>query len=136
MRDECWSAVRGGPPLLNGVEVEASGRSELATAMIATGFGYDAAVREAQAALVARLLPRVRDIRRFGSAALDLAWTAGGRYDAYFERGVKLWDVAAGQLLCERAGLVARRLDPAPPAEAGLMVAPAAFAEELLAFVA
>jgi myo-inositol-1(or 4)-monophosphatase len=136
MRDECWSAVRGGPPLLNGVEVTASGRDELATAMVATGFGYDAAVREVQAAIVARLLPRVRDIRRLGSAALDLAWTAGGRYDAYFERGVKLWDVAAGRLLCERAGLLARELDPVPPAEAGLMIAPPAFADELFGLIA
>jgi myo-inositol-1(or 4)-monophosphatase len=135
MRDECWSAVRGGPPLLNGHEVAASGREEMATAMVATGFGYDSRVREVQAEVVAKLLPRVRDIRRFGSAALDLAWTAGGRYDAYYERGVKLWDVAAGQLLCERAGLVARRLEPAPPADAGLLVAPSAFVDELFGFV-
>ena len=135
MRDECWSVQRGGRPRLNGVEVEASAREDLASAMVATGFGYDAAVRESQAALVARLLPQVRDIRRFGSAALDLAWTAGGRYDAYYERGVKLWDVAAGRLLCESAGLVARDLEPAPPAESGLLVAPAAFVDELYALV-
>jgi len=51
------------------------------------------------------VIPRVRDIRRFGSAALDLAWTAAGRYDAYFERTVKPWDIAAGVLLCRCAGL-------------------------------
>jgi myo-inositol-1(or 4)-monophosphatase len=131
MRGECWSASRGGPPLLDGSPVAASGRTEMATALVATGFGYDAEVRRVQGQVVARLLPLVRDIRRFGSAALDLAWTAGGRYDAYFERGVKPWDVAAGALLCERAGLAVRPLDPMPPAEAGLMVAPAAFADEL-----
>jgi myo-inositol-1(or 4)-monophosphatase len=136
MRDECWSAVRGGEPLLDGEPVAASGRRELATALVATGFGYDTRVRKVQGAIIARLLPQVRDIRRLGSAALDLAWTAGGRYDAYFERGVKLWDIAAGQLLCERAGLVARRLDPVPPAEDGLMIAPAAFADELYELVA
>ena len=136
MRDECWSVERGDPPRLNGEPVSASRRTDLASAMVATGFGYDAAVRESQAALVARLLPQVRDIRRLGSAALDLAWTAGGRYDAYFERGVKLWDIAAGQMLCESAGLVARRLDPAPPAEAGLLVAPPAFVDDLFALVA
>ena len=59
----------------------------------------------AQAQVLARLVPRVRDIRRFGSAALDLTWTGGGRYDAYFERSVKQWDIAAGALICERAGL-------------------------------
>ena len=89
MRDECWTAERGGPPMLDGVPVRRVGREDLATAMVATGFGYDAAVREQQGALVAGLLPQVRDIRRFGSAALDLAWTAAGRYDAYFERGVQ-----------------------------------------------
>ena len=72
--------------------------------MVATGLAYDAKVRAAQAKVLARLLPRVRDIRRFGSAALDLAWTAAGRYDAYFERTVKQWDIAAGALICERAG--------------------------------
>ena len=64
----------------------------------------------------ARVLPRVRDIRRAGSAALDLAWTAAGRFDAYYERGVKRWDVAAGALLCARAGLEVRDL----PARDGL----------------
>jgi myo-inositol-1(or 4)-monophosphatase len=135
MRDECWSAERGGPPKLDGTPVTASGREDLATALVATGFGYDAAVREQQGALVARLLPHVRDIRRIGSAALDLAWTAGGRYDAYFERGVKHWDVAAGVLLCACAGLDVRTLDPAPPAEGGVLVGPPALLEALAPLV-
>jgi myo-inositol-1(or 4)-monophosphatase len=135
MRDECWSASRSGPPLLNGREIAATAGTDMATALVATGFGYDARVREVQAGIVSRVLPRVRDIRRFGSAALDLAWTAGGRYDAYFERGVKLWDMAAGRLICERAGLVTRHLDPVPPAEDGLLVAPAAFVDELFDLV-
>jgi myo-inositol-1(or 4)-monophosphatase len=77
-----------------------------------------------------RLLPLVRDIRRFGSAAMDLAWTAMGRYDAYFERGVKLWDIAAGVLVCECVGLVAREIDK------GILVAPPALLEALVAIVA
>ena len=77
------------PGALDGEAVRASERTELATALVATGFGYDAEVRRAQAARVAELLPDVRDIRRFGSAALDLAWCAAGRFDAYFERGVQ-----------------------------------------------
>ena len=92
-------------------------------------------MRESQARVVARLLPRVRDLRRLGAAALDLAWTAGGRFDAYYERGVKHWDVAAGALICERAGLAVRELPPAPPAERGMLVAPPAIADELLALV-
>lgn len=135
MRGECWSAVRGGAPLLNGEPVQASGREDLATAMVATGFGYDAAVRAVQGELVARLLPLVRDIRRLGSAALDLCWTAAGRYDAYFERGVQHWDVAAGELLCRCAGLEVRRLEPAPPADAGVVVAAPGLMAELAPLV-
>jgi myo-inositol-1(or 4)-monophosphatase len=87
-RGELFVASRGGEPLLNGAPIAGSDRSELSSAMVATGFAYDASVRAAQAEVFAGLVPRVRDIRRFGSAALDLAWTACGRYDAYFERTV------------------------------------------------
>jgi myo-inositol-1(or 4)-monophosphatase len=107
----------------------------LATAMVATGFAYDSDVRAAQAGAVARLLPVVRDIRRLGSAALDLAWTAAGRYDAYFERSVKQWDVAAGVLICERAGLQLRELPARDGLPWGVLVAPPALAEALMELV-
>jgi myo-inositol-1(or 4)-monophosphatase len=136
MRDELWSAERGGAALLDGRPITASAREDLATALVATGFGYDAEVRRLQAEVVARLLPRVRDIRRFGSAALDLAWTAAGRYDAYYERGLNAWDLAAGELLCRRAGLAVRELAPAPPARDGLLVAPHAIIDKLESLVA
>ena len=103
---------------------------------MATGFGYDADVRRAQAARVADLLPLVRDIRRFGSAALDLAWTAAGRYDAYYERGVHHWDVAAGALLCECAGLVVEALPAAPPEAEGILVATPALIGQLRGMLA
>jgi myo-inositol-1(or 4)-monophosphatase len=136
MRDECWAAVRGAEPTLNGEPLRRPERTGgLANALVATGFGYDADVRAAQAAGVTRLLPLVRDIRRLGSCALDLAWVAAGRYDAYYERGVKLWDIAAGELICASAGLHTRRLEPAPPAEGGILVAPVALAEELASLV-
>jgi myo-inositol-1(or 4)-monophosphatase len=131
MRDELWSAERGGDALLDGRPLRPSTRTDLATALIATGFGYDAEVRRGQAAMVARLLPRVRDIRRLGSAALDLAWTAAGRYDAFYERGLNHWDRAAGDLVCAGAGLVVRDLDPAPPAAAGVLVAPPGLVDAL-----
>src|SRR5213079_3420349 len=99
------------------------------------GLSYDAQVRGAQAKVLARLVSRVRDIRRMGSAAIDLAWTAAGRYDAYFERGIKTWDFAAGALICESAGLQVRHLEPAPPMDAGLLVAPPALADELASLV-
>jgi myo-inositol-1(or 4)-monophosphatase len=82
----------------------ASGRSTLATALVATGFGYQPARRAWQGAVAAHVVPRVRDIRRFGAAALDLCWTGGGRYDAYYEWGLNPWDLAAGALVCREAG--------------------------------
>lgn len=137
VRDELFAAERGGVPTLNGRPLEGSRVDELSMAMVATGFAYDAAVRERQGAVVAAMLPRVRDVRRFGSAALDLAWAAAGRVDAYFERTVKLWDIAAGSLLCERAGLIVRRLEPSgDDLPEGLLVAPAGLIEALESMVA
>lgn len=130
-RDELWTAVAGGHGSLDGTPIHGSRRDELATAMVATGFAYDAAVREGQARVLAPLIPRVRDIRRLGSAALDLAWTAAGRYDAYFERSVKQWDVAAGLLICEAAGVSFRELSERDGLPAGVLVAAPGIVEEL-----
>jgi myo-inositol-1(or 4)-monophosphatase len=130
-RNELFTATRHGESLLNGTPLVPSDCSALATAMVATGFAYDAAVRAAQADVLARLLPRVRDIRRFGSAALDLAWTAAGRYDAYFERTVKPWDIAAGTLVCERAGLSVVELPERAGLPFGVLVASSAISEAM-----
>jgi myo-inositol-1(or 4)-monophosphatase len=136
MRDECWAAERGGAPTLDGEPLQRPEPPEgLATALVATGFGYEAAVRAAQAEVASRVLPLVRDVRRMGAAAIDLAWTAAGRYDAYYERGIKTWDVAAGALICRRAGLAVRTLAPAAPMEAGILVAPRTLADELASLV-
>src|SRR5436305_3257051 len=121
LREECFWATRSGAAMLNGEPIRGSSREELSTAMVATGFGYDAAVRARQAAVVARVIPRVRDIRRVGAAAMDLAWTACGRFDAYYERGVKPWDVAAGSLIALRAGLVVREFPASGEDEAGVV---------------
>jgi myo-inositol-1(or 4)-monophosphatase len=134
-RDELYTATRDGAALLNGASLVPSQCSELATAMVATGFAYDASVRAAQAEVLARLLPRVRDIRRFGSAALDLAWTAAGRYDAYFERTVKPWDIAAGTLVCERAGLTVLDLPERARLPFGVMAAVPALSKDIFELV-
>jgi myo-inositol-1(or 4)-monophosphatase len=134
-RDELFAATREGRPTLNGAPIVASRRGELASAMVATGFAYSAEVRAAQAEVLARLLPRIRDIRRLGSAALDLAWTACGRYDAYFERTTKPWDVAAGVLVCERAGLTVTDLPERAGLPLGVLACAPALAEELLQLV-
>jgi len=140
-RDELFTATHDGPALLAGpagtVELKGPTReTDLATAMVATGFAYDADVRAAQAPVLARLVPRVRDVRRMGSAALDLAWTAAGRYDAYFERTVKQWDIAAGALVCERAGLEVRDLPVHENLPWGILVAAPALAGPLSELVA
>jgi myo-inositol-1(or 4)-monophosphatase len=139
-RDELFSASRNGPAMLVGPQGERELRGserddQLATAMVATGLAYDAQVRAAQAKVLARLIPRVRDVRRFGSAALDLAWTAAGRYDAYFERTVKAWDIAAGQLICERSGLSVLELPVHEDLPWGILAARAALAQPLLELV-
>jgi myo-inositol-1(or 4)-monophosphatase len=136
LRDELFSAERDGPATLDGRPVRSSTREDLATALVGTGFGYDAEVRRAQATVAARLLPDVRDLRRFGSAAIDLAWTACGRLDAYYEHGLNAWDLAAGRLICERAGLEVHDLAPVGPSAPGVLVAPPALAAPLLALLA
>lgn len=142
-RDELFAASRGAPATLVGpagrIELTAGPEprdGELASAMVATGLAYDAQVRAAQGLVLARVAPRVRDIRRFGSAALDLAWTAAGRYDAYFERTVKQWDIAAGMLICECAGLHVRELPEYERLPWGILVAPERLIEELWRLVA
>jgi myo-inositol-1(or 4)-monophosphatase len=138
-RDELFTATRDGGARMNGpdgtIELRGSARDELATAMVATGLSYDAKVRAAQASVLARAIPRVRDIRRFGSAALDLTWTAAGRYDAYFERTVKQWDIAAGALICQCAGLSVLELPEHEDLPYGILAAPPPLAEQLLELV-
>ncbi len=102
-RDELFTAVPDGARL-NGRDLGLEPSSDLGDALVATGFGYASERRRRQAAVVARALPEVRDIRRAGSAALDLAWLAAGRVDAYYERGVSVWDWAAGAMLVAAAG--------------------------------
>ncbi|MBM6403994.1 inositol monophosphatase [Phycicoccus sp. CSK15P-2] len=86
--------------------VRTSDATDLGLSLVGTGFGYDAGLRERQARLLVDLLPQVRDIRRQGSAALDLCAVACGRLDAYYETGLNAWDRAAGQLVAREAGAV------------------------------
>jgi len=135
VRGELFEVVAGRSATLDGEPVTASSRADLGTALVATGFAYEAGVRERQADVVARVIPRVADIRRMGSAALDLAWTAAGRFDAFYERGVSAWDVAAGTMLCATAGLEVRELEARDGLPSGVLAAPAAIAGELFGLV-
>lgn len=100
---EFW-AVRGGGAFEGGAALRATDSFDLSAALVATGFGYEARIRQAQARAVATLLPQVRDIRRIGSCALDICAVAQGAVDAYVESGPNLWDHAAASLIAEEAG--------------------------------
>lgn len=101
---EAYWATLGGGAFCNGEPIAPSGGTALASALVATGFSYLAAERAHQAAVLQHVLPRVRDVRRHGSASLDLCWLARGRVDAYYEGPVARWDVAAGLLIASEAG--------------------------------
>jgi myo-inositol-1(or 4)-monophosphatase len=105
VRSETFSARLGGGARSDGrpIHVRPAG-PPLAQALVATGFGYAAERRRIQAAVLAHVLPRVRDVRRGGSAALDLCWMAAGRVDASYELGLEVWDHAAGALIAREAG--------------------------------
>jgi myo-inositol-1(or 4)-monophosphatase len=132
LRGETFAATRDGGATLNGAPIAVSGAKTLDSALIGTGFGYAAQRRSEQAAIVATLLPRVRDIRRAGAAALDLCMVACGRLDGYYERGLNAWDWSAGSLIASEAGAAVLPLKGEP---FGLVVAPPAIAGELAALV-
>jgi len=101
---ELWTALRGHPARLNGRRVRVSNRRRLADTVVSIGFGKDAAVLERMLSMVQRLVHRVRKIRIMGSAALALTYVASGRFDAFVEPRLGLWDIAAGGLILECAG--------------------------------
>jgi myo-inositol-1(or 4)-monophosphatase len=104
MRDELWEVRKGDKPTLNGKPICVSSRDKLSDAVMSIGFAKSKTTIAAGLPLVERFVNRVRKIRLMGSAALDLAYVACGRLDAYIESSVSLWDVAAGKLLVEGAG--------------------------------
>lgn len=110
-----YTAVRGGGAHRDGTRLACSAQHDPALALVATGFGYDALRRAAQARSLAVVLPAVRDIRRIGSAALDLCGVASGRVDAFFEAGMFPWDWAAGALIAREAGARVGGLGGRPP---------------------
>jgi myo-inositol-1(or 4)-monophosphatase len=125
---ELFAAARGRGATLNGEPISCSGCTDVSLALVATGFGYRAEDRRRQAALVAHVIGSVRDIRRIGSAAIDLCYAACGRVDAYYEAGLNPWDVAAGELIAREAGCRSGDFAGGPPAADRLLVAaPAIF---------
>jgi myo-inositol-1(or 4)-monophosphatase len=110
-----YAATRGGGATRGGVPISCSRQTDLSQALVATGFNYDIERRVVQARAMATVLPAVRDIRRFGSAALDLCAVACGVVDAFFEAGMHEWDWAAGALIAREAGARVDGLEGRPP---------------------
>lgn len=128
---ETFTAARGRGASLDGAPISVSDRAEISSALVGTGFSYDAGAREHQAAVLASLLPRVRDVRRAGSAALDLAHLACGRLDGFYEAPLEPWDRAAGVLLIEEAGGVVSELEAPLGLSPGVIAANPALHDEL-----
>jgi myo-inositol-1(or 4)-monophosphatase len=103
-RGETFTARRGGGARVDGRLIAVGEEADLSHALIGTGFAYQADIRSRQVGQLGRVIGRVRDIRRAGSAALDLAWVACGRLDGFYETGIQHWDYAAGALLVPEAG--------------------------------
>ena len=101
---EVFEASAGGGARVGGRGLSVNAAVPLASALIGTGFGYAAERRREQAVVLLDVLPKVRDIRRIGSAALDLCALAAGRLDGYYERGLNAWDHSAGALIAREAG--------------------------------
>jgi myo-inositol-1(or 4)-monophosphatase len=128
---EVFAATRGGGATRNGRPIEVSAETRLSSALVATGFGYDPERRIAQAEVLTRVIGRIRDVRRMGAAAVDLCSVACGRVDAYFERGLNHWDLAAGALIASEAGARLAAIDGGPPLPGSVVAAPPALFEPL-----
>ena len=134
-RGECFVAARGSGATLAGRPIRVSTTASLAHALVGTGFAYGAGLRAAQAARLGPIVGAVRDVRRAGSAALDLAWVACGRLDGFYETDIQHWDYAAGRLLILEAGGAFTR-DPGPHGLPEVVASNAALARALRALLA
>lgn len=131
-----WSARAGGGATVDGQPLRVSGADRLDLTLVATGFSYLPARRARQGALASALLGRVRDIRRLGSAALDLCGVAAGWVDGYYEHFINPWDWAAGALIAEEAGAVVHRPRPDAPFGTAIVAATPGVSSALTATLA
>jgi myo-inositol-1(or 4)-monophosphatase len=133
LRDELFSAHLGGGARCDGESIEVSACTSLRNALVTTGFSYQAELRDLQGEVAHRVVSRARDLRCFGSAALELCWVACARVDAYFQRNTEIWDRAAGALIAAEAG--ARTELPCPENDDLVMAAAPAVFDDLWAVV-
>ena len=120
---EFFTATAGGGAFLGATQLHVAPAVTLDQALVATGFAYDSGERGRQGALISQLLPSVRDIRRMGTASLDLCFVASGRLNAYFERTLSPWDHAAGALIAREAGATVKGLGDAAPSRDFILAA-------------
>lgn len=132
---EMFSAQRGSGAYLGDRKLEITSPPPLELALVGTGFAYSAAMRREQSRLMHEILPQIRDLRRMGTASLDLAAVAAGRLDVYFERTLNAWDHAAGELLVTEAGGVIAGLGQQPPGREGIFAGHPALVSQLQALV-
>ncbi len=133
---ELFTAWHGGGAYLDGARLSGPAETELLSTLLATGFGYTVERRTEQVEVLRQVLPRVRDIRRMGSAAVDLCMLAAGRLDAYYERGLQPWDYAAAALIARESGAVVRGLGENAPGEELLIAGTPAITSELAGIIA
>lgn len=135
VRDEAFTAARGGGAWLGGRPLRVSAAADLQDALLVTGFSYVAEERAEQGRREAAILPAVRDVRRFGSAALDLAWTSAARVDGYFEAVGNEWDWAAGALVVREAGGRTSAIKGVRPEADGIAASGPALHDALLSLI-
>ncbi|MBI2684199.1 MAG: inositol monophosphatase [Actinobacteria bacterium] len=135
VRGERFTAVRGGGAFLGEERLTLASSTDIATALIGTGFSYDAEERVRQGRVIAHALTVLRDVRRNGAAALDLAWVACGRIDGFFESDLAPWDWAAGEFIVREAGGHTRRIPDGEGRPLGLVATRPGLLEPLAALV-
>ncbi|MDX6644856.1 MAG: monophosphatase [Miltoncostaeaceae bacterium] len=135
-RDEAFTAVRGRGARLGAQPLALAHAPPLGEALIGTGFSYRPEERARQARRLTRVLPAVRDVRRNGSAALDLAWVACGRLDGFFETALAPWDSAAGAIVVTEAGGAVAELPPSDGDPTGIVAGRPGLLEPLMALIA
>jgi myo-inositol-1(or 4)-monophosphatase len=135
LHGDVFTATLGGGAFRNGRPIVVSAETELGRALVATGFSYRPERRAVQAAVLTRILPKLRDIRRMGAASVDLCSVAYGRADAYYERGLQPWDHVAGALVARESGALVGHLDGGPEDDDFILAAPPALYEPLRALL-
>ncbi len=133
LHGDLFTAMRGGGARRNGEPIAVGQTTDLGSALVATGFSYDPAERRAQAGVLRELIDGIRDIRRMGAAAVDLCSVACGRVDAFYERGLNSWDLAAGALIAAEAGARLGAIDGGPATAGSVLAASPALFEPLRA---